>query len=292
MTLLFATDPSRPNPPAPEDVPPRWDPEAPGLEIWRDNDGRACAYGLLRGRWHWLHVLGAGSYRFEATEGPTLVVPDEGAARSTVLDAFYRIVLPMVLQARGREALHASAVELPHGVLALCAPRETGKSTLAFGLQRRGHPAFADDAVVFRAEPGRATVTRVPFAFRLRPASAEHFGHAARDLVRVTEDAPPREAPLAALGVLERFPDEPGSTAVRVERLPSAEAFRALLPHAYCFGLRDEARKGRMMRQYLALAAAVPVLRVRFRPGLERLPAILDELERAVGEAAAQPAAR
>jgi hypothetical protein len=37
-----------------------------------------------------------------------------------------------------------------------------------------------------------------------------------------------------------------------------------------------------MLLAYLDLVARVPVLEVRFRPGLERLPALLDAIEEAV----------
>ena len=60
-------------------------------------------------------------------------------------------VLPNVSLAHGREALHASAVETPQGVVAIAAPSETGKSTLAAELTRRGWPLFADDVLVLAA---------------------------------------------------------------------------------------------------------------------------------------------
>ncbi len=67
-----------------------------------------------------------------------------------------------------------------------------------------------------------------------------------------------------------------------VRRLPLPRAFAAVLANACCFSLREEERKRRMMHHYLELTARVPVWEVRFRPGLERLPAILDGIERAV----------
>jgi hypothetical protein len=57
-------------------------------------------------------------------------------------------VLPNVSIANGREALHASAVETPLGVIVVAAPSGMGKSTLASELMRRGWPLFADDVLV------------------------------------------------------------------------------------------------------------------------------------------------
>ncbi|HEY1450568.1 MAG TPA: hypothetical protein VGF47_06400 [Solirubrobacteraceae bacterium] len=57
-------------------------------------------------------------------------------------------VLPFVSIWRGHEALHASAVESPHGVVAVLAPSGMGKTTLALALIERGWPLFSDDVLV------------------------------------------------------------------------------------------------------------------------------------------------
>jgi hypothetical protein len=58
-------------------------------------------------------------------------------------------ILPNVALMRGYEALHASAVDSPEGVVALAAPSGTGKTTLALELVRRGWALFADDVLTF-----------------------------------------------------------------------------------------------------------------------------------------------
>jgi hypothetical protein len=68
-----------------------------------------------------------------------------------------------------------------------------------------------------------------------------------------------------------------------VERLDPASACRAALAHAYCFSVEDPARKRRTVERYLALVARVPAWEIRFRPGLERLPALLDAIEGVTG---------
>lgn len=57
-------------------------------------------------------------------------------------------ILPNVSLANGYEALHASAVQSPHGVVAVAAPSGMGKTTLAVELMRRGWPLCADDVLV------------------------------------------------------------------------------------------------------------------------------------------------
>lgn len=169
---------------------PTYDPASEDVVVWLDVQERPCAYGFTADGWRWLHLPNAGSYRFRGSGMQAVracgVVVDPGASRSTVLDSFYRTVVPLALQSGGLEVLHSSAVRLPAGVLALCALSETGKSTLAYALHRRGHPLVADDAVVLDVDGAATTITPVPFAMRLREASAKHFDRPAKDQVKVT----------------------------------------------------------------------------------------------------------
>src|SRR5690606_18526516 len=92
-----------------------------------------------------------------------------------IQDSYQRCVLPLVLQAAGTEVLHASAVLTPRGVLALCAESGTGKSTLAYGLSRRGYPLWADDAVAFEADETCTNAMPLPFALRLQRDAVRFF---------------------------------------------------------------------------------------------------------------------
>ncbi len=56
-------------------------------------------------------------------------------------------VITNVSVMRGYEALHASALLSPEGVVAILAPSGVGKTTLALELLRRGWSLFADDAL-------------------------------------------------------------------------------------------------------------------------------------------------
>jgi hypothetical protein len=78
-------------------------------------------------------------------------------------------VLPNVSQAHGREALHASVVETPLGVVAVAAPSGMGKSTLASELVQRGWPLFADD--VLTLSPGAEAVVAHPGSPHMNLAS-------------------------------------------------------------------------------------------------------------------------
>lgn len=255
----------------------------PPVEIWRDHAGAIYAYGEILGEECWMHVPGLASFRFSRDDDEVAAAIADGAAQELVLDAYRRRVLPMALQVRGREILHASAISSPAGVTALCGASQTGKSTIAFGLNRRGYPLWGDDALAFEISNGAALAVSLPFEIRLRPAAAEFFGPAAMpaSVMAATAEHPPgiESAPLASVCVLRR--DE-SSVPVVVRRLPFAEAFSTILGQACWFTMNDSGGKRRVIDHYLDLAARTPVFQVSFKPGLENLPAVLDAIERVV----------
>jgi hypothetical protein len=263
------------------------DKDAPEVEVWRDLEWTVCAYGHTLNGQHWMHLPGLARFCFDGRNGEVKAIADPGVRRNSILDAYYRSVLPMALQAQGAEVLHASAVLTPRGVVALCARSGTGKSTLAYGLSRQGYPPRADDAVAFESSAGQINVRPLPFSIRLRPNAAAFFdqAHFPSSLAsipdRVTQ-VEERLTALAALIVHERFSLTDRGAQLAVQRLAPVRAFTELLTHAYCFSLKDPERKERMVQHYLALSAKVPVFKLRFRSGFENLEVILERIGRLI----------
>jgi len=208
-----------------------------------------------------------------------------------ILDSYRRQVLPMVLQVGGQEVLHASAVLTPQGAVALCATARTGKSTTAFGLSQRGWPLWADDAVAFEMVDSSVSAIPLPFGIRLRPDAAAFFeqeptvGAGVDQMQNGAYRIKAEPVPLAALIVLHRARGGSDGPALQSRRLSSAEAFMGVLAHAYYFRLQDTERKRSMMRHYLELVARVPVFEIRFRPGFEVFPEVLDSIGRLLHQA-------
>jgi len=228
-----------------------------------------------------MRLDGVGVYHWSG-EGPEVtVLPEPRAEPGTVVDAFHRCVLPMVLQARGQEVLHASAVLLPEGAIALCGRSRTGKSTLAYGLSRvLACPLWADDAVGVELTATAVAALALPFALKLRQPSAEHFGGVSEVVEARIDQGGRRAVPLAAVFVLTRS-DDPHRPA-RASRIPAARAFTALLEHAYCFDLQSPNRRSRMVRQYLELSDRIPVFELSFPSSLEVLPDTIAEIDLAL----------
>jgi hypothetical protein len=254
--------------------------ENPRVEIWRDIRGSISAYAEVLDDQHWMHLPGLASFRFSSFGGEISATVHRAVREDVVLDAYHRKILPMALQVRGREVLHASAVRSSNGVTALCGFAETGKSTIAYGLSRRGYRLWADDTVVFEISGGGGLAISLPFDMRLRPPSAALFDVDAtpRPVANPDRTSPTSETvPLVAVCVLRRAhgPAPP----VTVRSLSSGHALEAVLKHAWCFVPLEIGRKRLMISHYLELIAKVPVFDVCFQAGLGNLPTILDTIQ-------------
>ena len=256
----------------------------PGATTWRDYADRVAAYGFTVDGNHWMRLPGVASFRFSGDTEVTCFT-EPGVAPETVLDAYRRTVLPMAMQAVGWEVLHASAVHMPQGVVALCAVSRTGKSTVAYALGTRGHRIVADDALPVDLSGGTPRAMPLPFELYLRPESASFFGVSGRAAAAQQGDGQATE--LAALCVLERSESSAPGGPVAIRRLSPASSFPRVLAHAYCFSLEPRERHALMVERYLELVAHIPVFEVCLWPGLHNLERVVDEIEDAVQPAAA-----
>ena len=254
----------------------RFRPEAADgeVEVWAGNDGFE-AYGYTAGGYCWAHFPGAASFRFLPDHGAVVALPDTNGSPDSIEDTYLRAVLPLVLQLRGHEVLHASAVSTPRGLVVLCGVSGTGKSTFAYGLSRRGFPLWADDAVVLDVAAADTGALQVPFRLRLHADAATFFGGDAEK--QSTAATTPSRSSFHSLLILQ--PQAESLPLVRISRLAPTAAFVGLLPHAYYFRLSDPARKASMLDRYLRIASSVPTFELRYRPGLGDISTVLDEIE-------------
>lgn len=253
-------------------------------EVWWQENGAVYAHGFTVDGQHVLQLPHIGSFRFRGDEAGVVAAPDPSVPPELLLNAYHRWVLPMAFYVRGLEVLHASAVVAGGRVVVLCGVSRVGKSTIAYGLSRRGYLLWADDAVVLEISGPCIRGVPLPFEIRLRAASISFF-HAERADSSIcprqdsVDHAGGHPVSIAAVFVLSRTPDKDDGLALKAVRCSSAEAFPAMLAHACWFSLKNAERKRRMVEHYLAVAARLPVFEIRFPTGLERLGAILDVIE-------------
>jgi hypothetical protein len=250
-------------------------------EPWRDHEGMIYAYGQVLGNEHWMHMPGLASFRFSSRGEDIAVAVTNAEPDELLLEAYRRRVLPMAVQVRGREVLHASAIRAPAGVVTFCGTTQSGKSSIAFGLSQRGYPLWADDMVAFEMSDRGAVGVSLPFRPRLRKSAAELLQVDATTQTFPRNDATPpgaHKAPLAIVCILRK--EAAAASPVAVRRLSSADAFATVLDHACCFLPQAAERKRLMVRHYLELVAVTPIYEICFQPGLTNFPLVLDAVER------------
>jgi hypothetical protein len=253
--------------------------------VLRDPSGRPLAFGSVVAGEYRLSFPGRATFAFRPRDDEVRLCVEPSTPRGLVADLFRTTALPLLLQAEGYEALHASAVQIAGGVVGFCGFSGAGKTTVAFALARRGKPLWADDVVLLLpvAPQARTILTaRLPDQpINLRPQSRTYFGVAGDGGAPHAKLADSEEDRLAALVVLER-----GTPAVEATRLPIDAALTSLLPHAFCF-FADPERRQRTIAAYLDLVAQVPVLAFRFPNGFAKLDVAIDLLESRLQETVA-----
>jgi hypothetical protein len=252
-----------------------------GVHVWLNRQGGVVARGFREAGFHWMAWPDLVTYRFAPADPFITAYAVPGAPVDIIWDVYRRSVVPMALQAFGWEALHASAIVTSRGLIGFCATSETGKSTVAFGLRRRGFPQWSDDGVVFRTE-GAALATPLPFEARLRPESRAIFGADAAMLPRLEGNGRGEQRysdpmPIALICLLKRVSGADDAPPL-IRNVPATEAFPELLIHAHEFDPYDPDRRARMMQTYLDLVALVPVVEIRFVPNRDRLETLLDTI--------------
>lgn len=237
------------------------------INRWHDEGGALVASAYASGSLRWIDWRGLGIFAFSPPDLRVRVWPDPGAARDVVLDKLTRQIQPIILQAAGWQALHASAAISPQGIVVMPGVSGSGKSTLAYALGRMGWRQIADDALVWRRLEGDSVVGyALPYTRRLRPGA---------DIALGREPAFPESAPRSDEGhpfaAFVFLRQDEAMDAPRVDPLSKRDAFHALLPHAHCFDLQDVQAVRRMSVDYMALADAVPAYRLTYRPHFPRL---------------------
>jgi hypothetical protein len=216
-------------------------------------------------------------FRFDRLSGSLECAPRDPAELDWQRVLLSR-VLPDVSLAYGREALHASAVESPHGAVAVAAPSGTGKSTLAGELVRRGWPLCADDVLVLEgagsgvlAHPGAPHVTLAGEVAWPEPDSAT-LGVLAGERWVSIRNAQARPAPLAAIFLFDRGPH------LSLGVGPLRGSPLVLAP--YMLGLPDEhGRESARFSLYSDLASSAALLRLT--AGMADPPAVLADAVKA-----------
>jgi hypothetical protein len=234
------------------------------------------------GEEYWVWQPGIGGIRFFEDRPKLVAFPSAHVDSAWFEYLVTRSWLPAVYQIWGRQVLHASAVarSADGSAIAFAGPSCAGKSTMAYGLGRRpGWRLVSDDTLAFSSGAAAGAVEisvhRLRNDVRLRPASAEYFGRAAQPAASFDWLArPPR---LTAVYFLDADPDLP--CPARITALRAGESYALLLEQAHAVTLKLAKHNRQLMRDYLELAATIPVFRLTYRRSFEAFEEVVDALE-------------
>jgi hypothetical protein len=253
---------------------------ADAFPVARGPDGLVGALGTESSGIFRIYFPGLARFDFHPPRLSLDALATGSAQRRLVEELFVTTVQPLVLHLLGFEALHASAVGTVDGIVAFCGMSGTGKSTIAYGLTRRGLSPWADDVVVIDPDGGSDDVEclRLPHPARIPSATREFFGAVGDE--RLDDGEAGQRITLRGIVVLERR--RAGHHEIRW--LQPVDALSAALPHAFRFTVTDRERTERTMVRYLDLVSKVPVFRAAFVPSFDLLPEFLDDLESSLSD--------
>ena len=274
---------------------------APTVERWRDEvprfksqhrfaDGEPHVR-LFRGEDFWVfHQARVADYYM----WPDRIVCHQHDDQTTDLVELYFLSLltGFWLESGGSVVLHASAVSVDERAVVFLATNTAGKSSLATSLMLAGHPLLTDDLLAISLSE-EAAIGHPGFPqMRMWPDLADHFlgehehlPHVLPDtekrLVRVGAQGigsfSPAARPLHCLYVPERLAGPDGE--IRIERIPPQEALIELVKESFLTAVLEKTglhreRFGRLA----ALVGQVPISRLVYPSGLERLPDVRDAI--------------
>ena len=207
-------------------------------------------------------------------------------------------VLAHALAADGLLALHASAVEVGGGALAIIGPSGAGKSTLAALLCAEGARLVADDVLRVDATDSGAVCYPGTPGLRLRPAATSLRSGIEAAAVEETADGRTRVIPTRRVDTPVKLHaaliPEPSREAksLDVRRLGAMEGLQELLRHPRLAAWRAPEPIARLFELTGDVAAALPVFRATVPWGPPFPAGLADELLASVGfEAERQGAA-
>jgi len=242
------------------------------LQHWRDNEGRLIATGGRRDDTWWMHWQALATFWF-SDHGSVRAEPIRNGLDAELRDSFVRGVIPVVLLARGFEALHASAVVVPRGVVALCGTSGTGKSTTALAIAANGARHYSDDTVIYQVLEGKAVASALPFPVRVDATAREVVGSVPRDIRFGEPRVESTSEPLHRIYQMVRDASVSKAAPEFVSVSP-ARRFELLLTHSHPFDMGGDNRRRAFIENLMAVARTVDVWECRFAPSLPDLPAL------------------
>jgi hypothetical protein len=245
--------------------------------------------------WNVASLLSDGSYHFvwpglfEALVSPDGTVvrgwkTGEGYDEAFTTNVFGHL-LSFALLRLGIEPFHLTVVDVGGHTFGLMGDSGFGKSTLAASFLSAGGRVMTDDMAVLAPSRGRYLANPGLPRIKLWPDTAHTLmpgrsGHSVAPGTRKSvyplrsSEWARRPRPLRSIYVLHGSMAGSGRARVEVARLSRASAHLELIKNTFNSVVIDEPRLLRQFEFTARVTATVPVSRLVYPPGLDRLPAV------------------
>jgi hypothetical protein len=212
----------------------------------------------------------------------------DGTLRHLFLDQ----VIPLLLNLRGKLAIHASAVAVPGGTIAVLGDAGVGKSTLIGALARGGHALLADDCLVLEEENGEFSCLPAYPGLRLWEDSAsllfganatfEPVAHYSSKLrlpaIGSTLQFCTSSSPIDRLYVLAAPDDIQEDSHAKIAQLAPQEGLFELIKQVQILDPQDKELLRKSFDRCTRLALALPLFRLRYRRNMQTLNEVCQTL--------------
>jgi hypothetical protein len=224
-------------------------------------------------------------------------MPRPGIPEDTIQHLLLDQVIPLVINLRGGEALHASAILTSHGVVAFAGPAGSGKSTITGSLMKMGYPFVSDDCLTLQEKD--QTIFSIPAypGLRLWDDAQEHlFGEKGNkksvahytsklrvDIEEGAESYSSEPKPFVRLYDIVNSSETDETSDIVIERLSPRDSFMALVRCAFRLDITDQNMLTRQFHFLKKVTSSISVFRLSFPRNFRFLPdvqkAILNDLK-------------
>ena len=234
-------------------------------------------------------------FRLSTARAEIVVEPLPAANASALRHVVVDLALPRWFAARGRPALHATAVVLDGGVAAFLGASGQGKSTVSGAMVASGAKWLADDLLLLDLDGPQVLAIPTVVSTRLRADSAKALGFDPNDgeviLSRnakrrwdVQSSAP--AVPVACMFVVDRRPEADGP--VTITPLSSGDALKELADHWLLTGTGVISPLN-FFAAATVLLRSTRIVRLSFPSSFDALPGVVASVRREIAVALQSP---
>ncbi len=255
------------------------------FDTWRAQGGKSSAEFRRRAGHYLVRFPDQCDFLVDVATGEALCTPVSDDMAQAAQSLFHNAIEPLVGNFLGGLYLHGSAVAVtPDCAAAFLGDSRRGKTTLAGGFARAGHPFLTEDTVTLALDGTCYRVQSSRPVLRLFPDSARHLlgeeradpDLAGKSALDASDHLPFAAHPATLRAIYLLGPGE--SEGVTFERLSPQAALAELLRHSFILDVEDRARLRGHFRRIGGLADTVPCYRLDYPRVYEQLVDVVNKV--------------